>query len=121
LRLLFSPPDLASRTDYRPGELAQRDLWFPPVDTPLGFGQLGQPPVLVSVSGYSRMMTARMIVSRQSPDLLAGHRATPSSASQAMRARRCHATAADEPCRASCPLADLDRSSGFTQGEGKIA
>ena len=39
LRPLFMPPDPASRTAYRPGELAQCDLWFPPVDVPLGFGQ----------------------------------------------------------------------------------
>jgi transposase len=45
----------------------------PPVDVPLGFGQVGRPPVLVMVCGYSRVMTARMIPSRQSPDLLAGH------------------------------------------------
>lgn len=35
LRPLFTPPDPASRTDYQPGELAQCDLWFPPVDVPL--------------------------------------------------------------------------------------
>jgi hypothetical protein len=29
LRPLFAPPDPASRTEYRPGELAQCDLWFP--------------------------------------------------------------------------------------------
>lgn len=73
LRPLFVPPDPASRTEYRPGELAQCDLWFPPVDIPLGAGQVGRPPVLVMVSGYSRIMTARMLPSRQSPDLLAGH------------------------------------------------
>jgi transposase len=73
LRPLFIPPDPASRTDYQPGELAQCDLWFPPVDVPLGSGQVGRPPVLVMVSGYSRVMTARMIPSRQGPDLLAGH------------------------------------------------
>jgi transposase len=73
LRPLFVPPDPASRTDYQPGELAQSDLWFPPVDVPLGFGQVGRPPVLVMVSVYSRMVTARMLPSRQSPDLLAGH------------------------------------------------
>jgi transposase len=72
LRPLFAPPDPAGRTDYRPGELAQCDLWFPPVDVPLGFGQVGRPPVLVMVSGYSRVITAMMIPSRQSPDLLAG-------------------------------------------------
>jgi transposase len=73
LRPLFKPADPASRTQYQPGELAQCDLWFPPVDVPLGFGQVGRPPVLVMVSGYSRVITARMLPSRQSPDLLAGH------------------------------------------------
>jgi transposase len=73
LRPLFTPPDPASRTDYQLGELAQCDLWFPPVDIPLGFEQAGRPPVLVMVAGYSRVITARMIPSRQSPDLLAGH------------------------------------------------
>jgi transposase len=73
LRPLFAPPDPASRTEYLPGELAQCDLWFPPADVPLGSGQAGRPPVLVMVAGYSRVMAARMIPSRQSPDLLAGH------------------------------------------------
>ncbi|MEV0700022.1 IS21 family transposase [Saccharopolyspora sp. NPDC050389] len=73
LRPLYRPPDPASRTEYQPGELAQCDLWFPPVDVPLGFGQSGRPPVLVVVSGYSRMITAVMLPCRQSPDLLAGH------------------------------------------------
>ncbi|MFI6485384.1 IS21 family transposase [Nonomuraea sp. NPDC050663] len=73
LRPLFAPPDPASRTTYRPGELAQCDLWFPPVDVPLGFGQVGRPPVLVMVSGYSRVISARMLPTRQAPDLIAGH------------------------------------------------
>ena len=51
LRPLFLPPDPAGRTEYRPGELAQWDLWFPAVDIPLGYGQCGRPPVLVIVSG----------------------------------------------------------------------
>jgi transposase len=73
LRPLFRPPDPASRTEYQPGELAQCDLWFPPVDVPLGFEQVGRPPVLVMGSGYSRIIAAVMLPSRQSPDLLAGH------------------------------------------------
>jgi transposase len=73
LRPLFLPPDPASRTTYQPGELAQCDLWFPPVDVPLGFGQVGRPPVLVMVSGYSRWISARMLPSRQSADLICGH------------------------------------------------
>ena len=39
---------------------------------PLGFGQVGSPPVLVMVAGYSRWMSAVMIPSRQIPDLLIG-------------------------------------------------
>ena len=73
LRPLFVPPDPASRTSYAPGELAQCDLWFPPVDIPLGSGQVGRPPVLVMVAGYSRWMSAVLLPSRQAPDLLAGH------------------------------------------------
>ncbi|GGO26852.1 transposase [Microbispora bryophytorum] len=72
LRPLYAPPDPASRTSYLPGELAQCDLWFPPVDVPLGCGQHGRPPVLVMVSGYSRWISARMLPSRQSADLIAG-------------------------------------------------
>jgi transposase len=73
LRPLFVPPDPASRTAYEPGELAQCDLWFPPVDVPLGHGQVGRPPVLVIVAGYSRVISAVMLPSRQAPDLIAGH------------------------------------------------
>lgn len=73
LRPLFVPPDPVSRTLYQPGELAQCDLWFPPVDIPLGYGQVDRPPVLAIVSGYSRMITAMMIPSRHAGDLIDGH------------------------------------------------
>lgn len=73
LRPYYLPPDPASRTTYEPGHRLQCDLWFPPVDVPLGAGQVGSPPVLVMVAGYSRMMFAMMLPSRQAPDLIAGH------------------------------------------------
>jgi transposase len=73
LRPLFIPPDPASRTTYQPGELAQCDLWFPPADVPLGAGQVGRPPVLVMVAGYSRWLSALLLPSRQASDLSAGH------------------------------------------------
>jgi transposase len=73
LRPLFMPLDPASRTAYDAGELMQCDLWFPAVDIPLGHGQVGRPPVLVMVTGYSRMISAVMIPSRQAADLIAGH------------------------------------------------
>ncbi|MGW9033083.1 IS21 family transposase [Streptomyces sp. NPDC055722] len=73
LRPAYLPADPVSRTVYEPGELAQCDLWFPPLDIPLGYGQVGRPPVLVMVSGYSRMITARMLPSRRTSDLIDGH------------------------------------------------
>jgi transposase len=73
LRPAYLPVDPVSRTVYQPGELAQCDLWFPPVDIPLGYGQSGRPPVLVIVSGYSRVITARMLPSRTTGDLVDGH------------------------------------------------
>jgi transposase len=73
LRPAYLPVDPVSRTVYEPGELAQCDLWFPPVDIPLGYGQSGRPPVLVIVSGYSRVITARMLPSRQTGDLIDTH------------------------------------------------
>jgi transposase len=57
LRPAYLPPDPASRTSYEPGEIAQCDLWFPPIQLPVGFGQVRKPtqlPVLTMVAGYSR-------------------------------------------------------------------
>lgn len=73
LRPAYLPVDPVSRTSYRPGELAQCDLWFPPADIPLGYGQSGRPPVLVMVSGYSRVIAARMLPTRTTGDLIDGH------------------------------------------------
>ena len=73
LRPFYLPPDPASRTTYDPGDRVQCDLWEPPVDIPLGWGQVGRPPVLVFTSGYSRMRWATMVCSKQAPDLIAGH------------------------------------------------
>ncbi|MGW1267091.1 IS21 family transposase [Streptomyces sp. NPDC002491] len=73
LRPAYVPVGPVSRTTYQPGELAQCDLWFPGADIPLGYGQTGRPPVLVMVSGYSRVITARMLPSRTTGDLIDGH------------------------------------------------
>jgi transposase len=72
LRPAYAPVDPASRTLYGPGERAQCDLWFPPVEVPLGFGQAGSPPVLVMVSGYSRWLAAVMVPTRCAQDLVLG-------------------------------------------------
>jgi len=69
LRVEYAPRDPADRLEYRPGDQGQCDLWFPPVKIPR---QLEPPPVLVIVSSYSRFITAMMLPSRTTPDLLAG-------------------------------------------------
>jgi transposase len=75
LRPAYLPPDPASRTTYVAGEIAQCDLWFPPVSIPVGFGQTRRPtqlPVLTMVTGYSRWLSAVLIPSRRAEDLFAG-------------------------------------------------
>jgi transposase len=75
LRPVYLPPDPASRTCYVAGEIAQCDLWFPPIMLPVGFGQTRRPtglPVLTMVTGYSRWLSAVLICSRRSQDLFAG-------------------------------------------------
>lgn len=72
LRPEHAPKDPADRLEHRPGDQAQCDLWFPPVKIPLGPGQVGSPPVLVIVASFSRFITARMLPSRMTPDLLSG-------------------------------------------------
>jgi transposase len=75
LRPAYLPPDPASRTAYVAGEIAQCDLWFPPVTVPVGFGQARRPaqlPVLTMVCGYSRWLAGLLIPSRTAADLFAG-------------------------------------------------
>ncbi len=73
LRPLYLPPDPSGRTEYRPGELAQWDLWFPPAPVPLETGEVASPPVIVGICGYSRVMVAKMIPTREAHDILSGH------------------------------------------------
>lgn len=75
LRPVYLPPDPASRTAYAAGEIAQCDLWFPPVHIPVGSGQTRKPtllPVLTMICAYSRWLSAVLIPSRRSEDLFAG-------------------------------------------------
>ncbi len=51
LRPLFLPPDPCQRTSYRPGELAQFDLWQPDALIPVGHGQGDKLWVIVGVVG----------------------------------------------------------------------
>lgn len=73
------PPDPASRMSYVAREIAQCDLWFPPIGLPVGFGQVRKPtqlPVLTMVTGYARWLLALLIPSRRVEDLKRSSRAT---------------------------------------------
>jgi transposase len=75
LRPAYLPPDPCSRTSYVAGEIAQCDLWFPPIELPVGFGQERRPtqlPVLTMVTGYSRWLSAILIPTRRAEDLFSG-------------------------------------------------
>jgi hypothetical protein len=72
LRPEYASKDPADRLSHRPGDQAQCDLWFPPVKVAVGGGQFACPPVLAMVASFSRFLTALMLPSRRTPDLLAG-------------------------------------------------
>ena len=75
LRPVYLPPDPAGRTSYVAGEIAQCDLWFPPIELPVGFGQVRRPallPVLTMITGYSRWLSALLLPTRSAGDLFAG-------------------------------------------------
>ena len=73
LRPTYLVPESFGRTEYKAGELAQWDLWFPDYKIPVGHGQAVVLPVLVGVACYSRWTLARMIASKESADVLGGH------------------------------------------------
>jgi transposase len=75
LRPAYLPVDPASRTTYVAGDVAQCDLWFPPIELPVGFGQVRRPaqlPVLTMGTGYSRWLSGILIPTRRAEDLFAG-------------------------------------------------
>ncbi len=68
----YAPTDPADRIVYHPGEQVQCDLWFPEPRIPVGDGSAVMLPVLVMVASFSKFITAVMIPSRTTADLLAG-------------------------------------------------
>ena len=56
-----------ARTAYAADEIAQCDLWFPPVELPVGLGQTRKPtqlPVLTMICAYLRWLSTLLIPSR---------------------------------------------------------
>ncbi|MEP7180521.1 MAG: IS21 family transposase, partial [Pseudonocardiales bacterium] len=72
IRADYAPTDPADRIVYHPGEQVQCDLWFPEPKIAVGDGTLVMLPVLVLVASFSKFITALMIPSRTTADLLAG-------------------------------------------------
>jgi transposase len=72
LRPEHRPIDPADRLTWAPGDAAQCDLWFPPRRIPLEDRSTRLLPVLVITAAHSRFMTARMIPTRTTEDLLLG-------------------------------------------------
>ncbi len=72
IRADYAPCDPADRIVYHPGDQVQCDLWFPEPKIPLGDGSVSMLPVLVMVASFSKFISALMIPSRATADLLAG-------------------------------------------------
>ncbi len=73
VRPLFRPAARTyQRTTYRPGELAQFDLWEPKREIPVGFGQSRRGYVMVGALGYARVGAGALVFSKEAPDLLWG-------------------------------------------------
>ena len=71
LRPLYLPrPRTFQRTQYRPGEIVQFDLWEPSRQVPVGHGQTRRGYVVVCCLGYSRVGAGALVFSKEAPDLL---------------------------------------------------
>lgn len=72
IRPVICPKRTYQRTCYRPGEIAQFDLWEPREDIPVGYGQRRRAWVVTCELGYSRASAGALIFSKEAPDILWG-------------------------------------------------
>ncbi len=72
LRAQYRRPDPADRLQHAAGDVVQCDLWFPAIKLAVGDGPPAVFPVLVMVAAYSRYVTAVMLPTRTTADLLTG-------------------------------------------------
>jgi transposase len=70
LRPVYLPPDPAGRTTYVAGEIAQCDLWFPPIHLPGGVRAGPSPGAAAGVDDDHRILT--LAVGDVDPDPLGG-------------------------------------------------
>ena len=60
------------RTVYRPGEIAQFDVFEPKTPVPVGYGQRRRAWLLVLALCFSRAMAGALVFSKEAPDVLWG-------------------------------------------------
>lgn len=72
IRPVIVPKRTYQRTVYRPGEIAQFDLWEPKEHIPVGYGQQRRGWVVTCELGYSRAGSGALVFSKQAPDILWG-------------------------------------------------
>ena len=72
VRPMFVRPRTHQRTVYRPGEICQWDLWETSRPVPVGHGQVRRAWVVVAVWGTRAPARARLIFSKEAPDVLWG-------------------------------------------------
>ena len=72
VRPLFGDQRTFQRTVYRPGDVAQFDLWQPKREIPVGYSQTRKGYVVVAAMGYSRFGAGALVFSKEAPDVLWG-------------------------------------------------
>jgi hypothetical protein len=70
VRPRFARPRTFQRTIYRPGELAQCDLWEPRELVPVGHGQQRRGWVVTCEVCWSRAIAGTLVFSKEAPDIL---------------------------------------------------
>jgi transposase len=72
VRRFFVEQRTFQRTVYRPGDVAQFDLWQPKREIPVGYGQTRRGYVVVGALGFSRVGAGALVFSKEAPDVLWG-------------------------------------------------
>src|SRR5688572_8842075 len=72
VRSFFVEQRAFQRTVYRPGDVAQFDLWQPKREIPVGYGQTRKGYVVVGALGFSRFGAGALVFSKEAPDVLWG-------------------------------------------------
>ena len=111
VRLLFVDQRTYQRTEYRPGDVVQFDLWQPRREIPVGYGQTRKGYVVVGALGYSRVGAGALVFSKQAETCCGGCRAACGGSAG------CH-SAWSSIVRAACTPAVAGRATGSPRSAG---